>query len=191
MTGHLRIEKAGFEPGKHDHLVLFQRKQALVFRDARMFGRVKFSVGKTDPEWWSSGPPECPFRGFYPGICGRFPETPRPAPHQGRAAAPERLPGHRKLDGGRDPLAGPPRSRAVPPAISTARKPAPFARKRRAVCQAALKTVGHDFADPPDGWLFHERWKRKGECPRDGLPLETAQIGGRTTRWCAMPGAEK
>ena len=58
-------------------------------------------------------------------------------------------------------------------------------RKAQAVCKAALKTVGHDFADPPEGWLFHERWKRKGECPRDGLALETAQVGGRTTRWCA------
>ena len=49
MTGHLRDRKADFEPGKHDHLVLFQRQQALVFRDARMFGRIKFSVGKDRP----------------------------------------------------------------------------------------------------------------------------------------------
>src|SRR5205085_12636747 len=30
MTGRLRVEAANFRPGKHDHLVLYQRVRALV-----------------------------------------------------------------------------------------------------------------------------------------------------------------
>src|ERR1700759_2544933 len=41
MTGHLRIESPDFSPEKHDHLVLRQRRQALVFEDPRLFGRVR------------------------------------------------------------------------------------------------------------------------------------------------------
>src|SRR3954468_16959144 len=42
MTGTLRIEPQGFRPEKHDQLVVHQAKRALVFRDARLFGRVRF-----------------------------------------------------------------------------------------------------------------------------------------------------
>jgi formamidopyrimidine-DNA glycosylase len=49
MTGHLRVEKPGFTPGKHDHLVLRQKEQSLVFKDARLFGRVLFGQGKKAP----------------------------------------------------------------------------------------------------------------------------------------------
>jgi formamidopyrimidine-DNA glycosylase len=55
----------------------------------------------------------------------------------------------------------------------------------RDVCRIALETVGKDFSEPPEDWLFHQRWTNKGTCPRDGLPLKTATVGGRTTRWCA------
>ena len=57
MTGALKLEKPGFTPEKHDHLVLEQKAHTLVFRDARMFGRVKFHHGKDAPDWWSSLPP--------------------------------------------------------------------------------------------------------------------------------------
>ena len=40
MSGKLRIEPAGFQPGKHDHLVFQQARQALVLCDPRLFGRV-------------------------------------------------------------------------------------------------------------------------------------------------------
>ena len=51
MTGQLRVEKPGFEPGKHDHLVLFQELRVLVFSDPRQFGRVRFHVGSQPPLW--------------------------------------------------------------------------------------------------------------------------------------------
>src|SRR6476646_10795883 len=46
MTGELLVEQPNFTPAKHDHLVLFQRERALVFRDPRQFGRVQFHQGK-------------------------------------------------------------------------------------------------------------------------------------------------
>src|SRR5690348_18300727 len=46
MSGNLRTESARFAPGVHDHLVLRQAERALVFRDARQFGRVRFHHGK-------------------------------------------------------------------------------------------------------------------------------------------------
>ena len=58
MTGELRAEKPDYSPAKHDHLVLFQKKHALVFEDARMFGRVLFAEGEDEPEWWATLPPD-------------------------------------------------------------------------------------------------------------------------------------
>src|SRR5688572_9841603 len=49
MTGELKIDSADFKPGKHDHLVLFQKARALVFNDPRMFGRIRFHHGKDQP----------------------------------------------------------------------------------------------------------------------------------------------
>ena len=40
MTGDLRTEKPGFAPGRHDHFILRQAKDTLVFKDGRMFGRI-------------------------------------------------------------------------------------------------------------------------------------------------------
>src|SRR5690349_839301 len=54
MTGKLSAESAMYEPAKHDHLVLYQRKRALVFNDMRQFGRVLLHEGKEPPVWWSS-----------------------------------------------------------------------------------------------------------------------------------------
>jgi formamidopyrimidine-DNA glycosylase len=57
-------------------------------------------------------------------------------------------------------------------------------REAREVCAVSLATVAVDFSDPPDDWFYHQRWTATGRCPRDGGPLRTATIGGRTTRWC-------
>src|SRR5688572_1487628 len=57
MTGKVSIEPALFEPTKHDHLVLYQRERALVFRDPRQFGRIRFDTGAEPPAWWQEMPP--------------------------------------------------------------------------------------------------------------------------------------
>ena len=64
MSGELRVEPAGFVPGNHDHLVLFQKERSLVYSDPRMFGRVRFASSKGKPEWWENLPPAVTSPGF-------------------------------------------------------------------------------------------------------------------------------
>ena len=54
----------------------------------------------------------------------------------------------------------------------------------RFVARHALRIVGHDFSDPPAGWLFNEKWKRGGVCPIHRMLLRKETLGGRTTAWC-------
>ena len=63
MTGKLLVMKGDHEAGRHDHLVIRQTKRSLVFRDARMFGALKFCA-EAEPEWWTQLPPEVVSRGF-------------------------------------------------------------------------------------------------------------------------------
>ena len=49
MTGELRVESAGYEPGRHDHLVLRQTGGVLVFADSRMFGCLRLDVAVGGP----------------------------------------------------------------------------------------------------------------------------------------------
>jgi formamidopyrimidine-DNA glycosylase len=56
MSSRLRVEAAGISPGKHDHLVLFQKEQSLIYSDPRMFGRIRFAHGRGIPEWWNNLP---------------------------------------------------------------------------------------------------------------------------------------
>ncbi len=64
MTGKLRVEAPGFRPENHDHLVLEQSKRALIFRDARLFGRVRFHHGESPPPWWRAGGPDIASEAF-------------------------------------------------------------------------------------------------------------------------------
>ncbi|MFL6270877.1 MAG: formamidopyrimidine-DNA glycosylase, partial [Actinomycetes bacterium] len=57
-----------------------------------------------------------------------------------------------------------------------------LARLRRAVRAAirgAIRVGG-------TGRTAFARARGRGICPRDGSPLATAQVGGRTTRWCQL-----
>ncbi len=72
MTGKLRTEAPGFRAEKHDHLVLQQAKRALVFRDARLFGRVRFHNGKSPPPWWRAGAPDLYSRAFHERFLDAF-----------------------------------------------------------------------------------------------------------------------
>ncbi|HKX62054.1 MAG TPA: Fpg/Nei family DNA glycosylase, partial [Verrucomicrobiae bacterium] len=57
-------------------------------------------------------------------------------------------------------------------------------RSARTICRKAMGTIARDYGDPPRGWLFHERWSRKGVCPKHRTLLNCATVGGRTTVWC-------
>lgn len=70
-------------------------------------------------------------------------------------------------------------------ATLSATQRAALLRATRFVSREALRIIGHDNSDLPDSWLIHQRWKAGGVCPRHGVELERATIGGRTTAWCA------
>lgn len=56
--------------------------------------------------------------------------------------------------------------------------------KTKFVCEEAVRIVGKDWGDLPEDWLVNHRWKHGNDCPRCGLALARAEIGGRTTCWC-------
>src|SRR4051794_19908254 len=183
MTGTLRIEAADFRPAKHDHLILRQAKRALVFRDARQFGRVRFHHGKTDPPWWSTAP-EISSDEFSAAYVSEFLRRHGRAPIKAVILLQHGFPGVGNWMADeilwRAKIA--PHTRA-----GTLNVPQRSALRRatRFVSSEAMRIIGRDFSDPPATWLIHEKWKRNGVCPRHRTPLEHATIGGRTTAWCS------
>jgi formamidopyrimidine-DNA glycosylase len=166
MTGKLRVEKADFSSDRHDHLVLRQKKQALVFQDARMFGRVLFEESADEPAWWARLPPDLLSSDFSVKALADFLRRRGKAPLKAdeilwRAAIhPKQLAGD----------------------LDTAQTKALY-REIRWVCREALRIIGEKWDDPPDSWLFNHRWQKGGTCPRTGAKLQHATIGGRTTCW--------
>jgi len=183
MSGELRIEPPDFSPGRHDHLVLFQKEQSLVFRDPRMFGRIRVHIGEEPPSWWTELPPAILSEEW---TMERMREFFR---RHGRLAIKAALLNQTMFPGVGNWMADEIlwRARLAPARLCselTPKQSAALWQETREVCRIALETVAVDYADPPSDWFFHQRWSRDGVCPRDGLPLETATIGGRTTRWC-------
>lgn len=183
MTGKLRVEPAGFEPEKHDHLVLQQAKRALVFRDARLFGRVRFHHGKKAPDWWRDGAPDIVSAAFDQKFFDAF------LRRHGRAPIKSVLLLQRGFAGIGNWMADEILWRAkIAPftrtgALSTTQRTRLF-RETRFIAGESLRIIGPDFGDPPRHWLIHQKWKRDGVCPRHHTPLKRAMIGGRTTAWC-------
>ena len=183
MTGKLSAESAGFAPGKHDHLVLFQKTRALVFADARMFGRVRFHHGAALPEWWSSLPPAVTAREFTAARLREILRRRARAPLKALLLMQEFFPGIGNWMA--DEILW--QSRLHPRTPAGALDPAAqrtLWRVSRAICRTALRTIGVDWSDPPAAWLIHRRWKKTGLCPRHRTALTHATIGGRTTAWC-------
>lgn len=183
MSGKMQVAPSDFQPQKHDHLVLYQRQRALVFTDARQFGRVQFHHGKTAPTWWDNGVPEIVSAKFNRAFLDRFLDRHRKATIKavvlmqsgfsgiGNWMADEILwrakisPSKRagKLGAGeRDDLF----------------------RATRFVARESLRISGPDDSTLPWTWLIHERWRAGGKCPRHKTVLRRATIGGRTTAWC-------
>ena len=185
MTGNLRIEGARFQAGKHDHLVLQQKHRALVFSDARQFGRVRFHHGKAAPDWWDGNGPEIHSREFSKTFMRQFVSRHARAPIKSVLLMQQGFPGIGNWLADeilwRARIA--PRTRA---GKLSADKLDVIWRTTRFVAQTALKTIGRNFSDPPKNWLLHERWKLGGRCPRDNTVLRRTTIGGRTTAWCRL-----
>jgi formamidopyrimidine-DNA glycosylase len=162
---------------------LFQVKRALVFRDARLFGRVRFHHGKSAPPWWRAGAPDIASddfdREFFDGFLHRHLRAPVKSVlllQSGFAGIGNWM---------ADEILW--RAKVAPLTPAGALSPAQRARlfrETRFVASESLRIIGPDFADPPRDWLIHQKWKRHGVCPRHRLPLRKATIGGRTTAWC-------
>jgi formamidopyrimidine-DNA glycosylase len=182
MSGKLSVEPPNFSPERHDHFVLFQKKQALVFHDPRMFGRVRFHIGKT-PEWWTDLPPAIASTAFSASVVRDFLKRRAKIAVKAALLMQERFPGVGNWMA--DEILW--QARLSPKRLCgdlTEAEIKSVWKHARSVCAKAMATVGVDFSDPPKGWLFHARWSAKGKCPRCGSGLKTAQVGGRTTRWC-------
>jgi formamidopyrimidine-DNA glycosylase len=184
MTGKLRVESPGFRPEKHDHLVLQQAKRALVFRDARLFGRVRFHHGKLPPEWWRAGGPDIASESFDRKFFDAFLKRHARAPIKSVLLLQRGFAGIGNWMA--DEILW--RAKIAPPRpagnLSSAERARLF-RETRFVAIESLRIISPEFGDPPGDWLIHQKWKREGVCPRHRTPLQKAMIGGRTTAWCA------
>lgn len=188
MTGRLSAKSAAHLPSKHDHLILYTSRHALVFEDPRLFGRIRFDRSPQPPPWWSTLPPDLFSRDFsaprLKQILQKRSRTPlKPLfllqvffPGIGNWMADEIL-----WQAGLDP-----RLRAGSVLHSHAFR---LHRTIRKVARQALATIGKNWSDPPRSWLFAHRWSDGGRCPRCRKPLIRRPVGGRTTCWC--PACQK
>ena len=183
MSGKLRTEASGFRPEKHDHFVLQQMQQALVLRDARLFGRVRFHHGRSEPEWWRAGGPDISSDKFDRRFLNAFLNRHARAPIKAVLLLQSGFAGIGNWMA--DEILW--RAR-IHPATPAGKLTAPqrdlLFRAIKFVARESLRTLGKDNSDPPRSWLIHQKWKAKGVCPRDGTPLRRETIGGRTTAWC-------
>jgi formamidopyrimidine-DNA glycosylase len=190
MSGELRVEPADYAPGRHDHLALFTARHALIYTDPRMFGRVQFQAAAPAPDWWTGIAPPILGPEFSAAAVAAFLRRRARAPLKAVLLMQERFPGignwmadeilwraalhPRRLAGSLDPA----EVRAL-------------WRECRRVCRVALATIaGRGGRLPPSlnvhipaTWLFPHRWQAGGRCPRTGVLLRRATIGGRTTCW--------
>ena len=183
MTGKLRVERQEFRPEKHDHLVLYQTKRALVFRDARLFGRVRFHQGKTPPPWWRNGGPDIDSAPFDQKFVDSFLRRHARAPIKSVLLLQSGFAGIGNWMA--DEILW--RAKIAPSTaagrLSGARRERLF-RETQFVAAESLRIIAPEFGDPPRDWLIHQKWKRGGVCPLHRTPLRKAMIGGRTTAWC-------
>jgi formamidopyrimidine-DNA glycosylase len=184
MTGGLRTETASFRPGKHDHLLLFQKRRTLVFSDPRQFGRILFYRGSGVPSWWKHLPPGITSSSFTVAGLEAALQRHRKAPIKAVLLNQARFPGIGNWMADEILWRG-----GIHPRTAAGRFDARAAKSLwkeiRFVARSALEIVGRDFSDPPRSWLFHQRWDGKGTCPKHRKPLARETVGGRTTVWCS------
>jgi formamidopyrimidine-DNA glycosylase len=193
MSGELRIEPPDYRPARHDALILRLKKKALVFYDPRQFGRVRAWSGprRETPPWLHKLPPEVTSAKFTVEIVQAALARHARAPLKAVLLQQEHFPGignwmadeilwraalHPALPAGR---AATPKTAAHLHAIV------------REVAKDALRVIaGVGKKLPPDlnahipkTWLFQHRWRDGGRCPKTGVPLLRAEIGGRSTCW--------
>jgi formamidopyrimidine-DNA glycosylase len=183
MSGKLRSEPPRFRPEKHDHFVLHQKQQALVLRDTRLFGRVRFHQGRSKPPWWSEGGPDIVSARFNRRFLEAFLNRHSRAPIKAVLLLQSGFIGIGNWMA--DEILW--RAKIVPstPASALSRtQRSRLLRETQFVAREALRIIGPNFADPPPDWLIHQKWKRAGVCPLHRSTLRRETVGGRTTAWC-------
>ena len=183
MTGKTHIKASNFRPGKHDHLVLYQRDLSLVFTDPRQLGHVRFHRGRDEPDWWKDRPPEIDSREFDQEFFHGFMDRHRNAPVKGALLMQNGFPGIGNWMA--DEILW--RAKVLPSKRIrklTAHERSAIFRATKWVVRRSLETLGKDFSDPPKNWLIHQKWKRGGICPIHRTPLRRASVAGRTTASC-------
>jgi formamidopyrimidine-DNA glycosylase len=183
MTGELRLEPPDHAPLRHDHLVLFTKKFALVFADSRLFGRVRLDHTTDDapPLWWRELPPAPTDDAFtFSHLQSAF-RSQRPVkallldqalfPGVGNWMADEIL--------WRSSLH--PLTPAASLALAEQKK---LFQKTRWVSEKALHYIAPAWDDPPASWFYHYRWTAEQSCPQCSTTLIREEAAGRTTCWC-------
>jgi formamidopyrimidine-DNA glycosylase len=193
LTGELRVERTEYAAQKHDALVLRWAKGALVFNDARQFGRVRAWAGAKNerPPWLRGLPPEITSAAFTLARVRECLTRHARAPLKAVLLDQEYFPGvgnwmadeilwraalHPALPAGRAA-----NFKTAKLLHATIRK---VARDALRVVAGAGKKLPPDLnIHIPDTWLFNHRWENGGLCPKTKKPLQRAEIGGRTTCW--------
>jgi len=162
---------------------LYQRERALVFTDARQFGRVQFHHGKIAPAWWENGVPEIVSGKFNRAFLDRFLDRHRKATIKAVILMQSGFSGIGNWMA--DEILW--RAKILPSKLAgklSAGERDELFRATRFVARESLRIIGPDDSTLPRTWLIHERWRAGGKCPRHKTVLRRATIGGRTTAWC-------
>lgn len=184
MSGKMWTAPPTYRPGKHEHLVLYQKKRTLVFRDARQFGRVRFHHGKSAPGWWDETIPEIGAARFNRKFFDAFLDRHGRAPIKGALLMQSGFSGIGNWMA--DEILW--RAKVLPAKCAGQLNKSERARIFRAtkfVARESLRIIGPDDLDLPKSWLIHERWLSDGKCPRHKMKLRRATVAGRTIAWCA------
>lgn len=188
MTGGLRREPPEFRPDRHDHLVLRQRRQSLVFADFRMIGLIRFDTGPSAPGWWADIAPAVTSAAFTFDTVAAFLRRHRRSPIKAVLLKQECFPGIGNWMADEILWRSEIHPRREAGSLSE-NETRTLWRECRWVCRQSLRIVGTTFADPPASWLFRHRWNDGERCPKTGAPLVRETIGGRTTCW--SPGRQR
>jgi formamidopyrimidine-DNA glycosylase len=190
MTGELKIVPVETPVAKHDRLILRQKNQALVFNDPRQFGRVLFEISREEPAWWQKLPAQILSPQFTLVKMTEFLNRHARAPMKAALLLQAGFPGIGNWMADEILWQAKINPRRPAGSLNDAETQKLFS-DTLFVTRGAMRTVGKDWRDLPDGWLFHVRWRKGGACPRDKTGLRHATIGGRTTCWCPTCQPEK
>jgi formamidopyrimidine-DNA glycosylase len=185
MTGELSLQPLSYQKKKHDHLVLITSKNQLVFMDYRMFGRVRFDLGKTFPEWWQQLPLQVFDKKFSYKYFTELLERRGKRPLKAFLLLQECFPGVGNWMA--DEILW--QSKILPSRSGKSLKDKEkkeLYKKLLWVCKSAMKlSEPCRWPEPPKTWLCQHRWVKDKNCPRDHTILSRKEIGGRTTCWCS------